>query len=155
ISNDTLVRTVTNPDPQQTKQEETLAAFTRLIVRYRRQFEDGSSVVITPSVGTDHQRSIARFGGNPTVLDNQSTAYGLRARWTGKVAPNVSVLTGLDIEGQTSTLNRRGSVTLPPREGDIHVFGQQPGDQIGVDAWQTTQASLAPYGQIDFSFFGD
>ena len=55
ISNDKLVRTVTNPDPAQVKTEETLAAFGRVMVRYRKQFDDGSSVTITPSVGRDHQ----------------------------------------------------------------------------------------------------
>jgi TonB family protein len=155
LSNDTLTRTVTNPDPSQTKRQDTLASFSRVIVRYRRQFEDGSSVLVTPSIGTDHQRSISRFGGTPTELDNQGTAYGLRASWRGKVAPSISVLAGLDVEAQTSSLARQGSVTLPPREGDIYVFGQQPGDQINVDNWETTIASLAPYAQMDMAFFGD
>jgi len=155
LSNDTLVRTVTNPDPAQTKREETLANFNRLIIRYRRQFEDGSSVVVTPSIGTDHQRSISRFGGTPTELDNKGTAFGLRASWRGKVASSVSVLAGVDIEGETSSLYRQGSVTLPPREGDIHVFGQQAGDQINIDNWKITGASLAPYAQMDIALAGD
>ena len=40
-SHDTLTRTVTNTDPAQVKRLETLAAFSRVMVRYRRQFEDG------------------------------------------------------------------------------------------------------------------
>jgi TonB family protein len=155
ISNDNLVRTVTNPDPEQTKQQETLAAFNRVMLRYRKQFDDGSSVTVTPSIGQDHQRSISRFGGTPTSLDNQGTAYALRASWRGKIAPSISVLGGVDIEASSSTLSRQGSITLPPREGDIFVFGQQAGDKINFDEWHTTIASLAPYGQVDFAFFGD
>jgi TonB family protein len=155
ISNDKLVRTVTNPDPAQTKQQETLAAFSRVMVRYRKQFEDGSSIIVTPSIGKDHQRTISRFGGIPTELDNESTAYGLRASWRSKISPNVLAQVGLDIEAATSELSRQGSITLPPREGDIYVFGQQAGDKINFENWNTTIASLAPYGQLDFSFFGD
>jgi TonB family protein len=155
VSHDTLQRTVTNPDPNEVKREETLAAFGRVMLRYRKQFADGSSVSVTPSFGLDRAQVISRFGGTPTELDNDTTAYGLRAKWSGKVAPNISVLLGADVEVESSTLSRRGSVTLPPREGDIHVFGQQPGDQINVDNWDTTIGSLAPYGQADFSFFED
>jgi hypothetical protein len=125
------------------------------MLHYRRQFEDGSSVIVTPSIGVDHQQTVSRFGGTPTELDNDTTAYGLRAHWRGKVSPTISVLVGTDVEVESSSLSRRGSVTLPPREGDISVFGQQPGDQINVDAWETTIASLAPYGQADFAFLDD
>ncbi len=151
ISNDTLVRTVTNPDPALTKREETLANFSRVIVRYRRQFEDGSSVVVTPSVGHDHQRSISAFGGTPAMLDNQATAYGVRAMWRGKVAASISVIGGLDFEALDSSLQRQGSITLPHREGDIFVFGQAPPDKGNVDTWEATTMSLAPYGQMDIA----
>ena len=155
ISNDTLVRTVTNPDPELTKREETLAAFSRVMVRYRRQFEDGSSVIVTPSIGRDHQRSISRFGGAPAQLDNVATAYGFRANWRGKVASSISVLAGVDFEAAESSLQRRGSITLPHREGDIFVFGQAPPDKGNVDQWETTALSLAPYGQMDIALFDD
>jgi hypothetical protein len=46
-------------------------------------------------------------------------------------------------------------VTTPPREGDLHVFGQLPQDQINADNWTTTIASAAPYAEADFSLFGD
>jgi hypothetical protein len=155
ISNDNLVRTVTNPDPALTKREETLAAFSRVMVRYRRQFEDGSSVIVTPSIGRDHQRNISRFGGAPALLDSQATAYGFRASWRGKVAPSVSVLAGIDVEALASSLERQGSITLPHREGDVFVFGQAPPDKGNVDQWEATTMSLAPYGQLDVALFDD
>jgi len=153
ISHDTLRRTVTNPDPNEVKREDTLAAFGRVMLRYRKQFADGSSVSVTPSFGLDRAQVVSRFGGTPTELDNDTTAYGLRAKWSGKIAPSISVIMGADVEVETSTLSRRGTVTLPPREGDVRHWGQRPGDQINVDSWDTTIGSLAPYGQLDFSFF--
>jgi TonB family protein len=155
ISNDTLTRTVTNPDPALTKTEDTLAAFSRIMVRYRRQFEDGSSVIVAPSIGRDHQRTISRFGGAPALLDNQATAYGFRAMWRGKVAQTISVIGGLDFEALDSNLERQGSITLPHREGDVFVFGQAPPDKGNVDNWEATTMSLAPYGQMDFAFADD
>src|SRR5258708_25214993 len=74
ISNDNLVRTVTNPDPSLTKREETLAAFSRVLVRYRRQFEDGSSGGLTPPGGRPHQRSIPDFADAPVPLDTPAEA---------------------------------------------------------------------------------
>jgi TonB family protein len=155
ISNDKLVRTVTNPDPALTKREETLAAFSRVMVRYRRQFEDGSSVVVTPSVGLDHQGSISYFGGAPAVLDKQATAFGFRSNWRGKITPTISVLAGLDVEALVSDLSRRGSITLPHREGDVFVFGQAPPDTYGFDQWKATTLSMAPYAQLDVGLFDD
>ena len=32
---------------------------------------------------------------------------------------------------------RSGSLDIPPREGDIFVFGQPPGDDVNADAWHT------------------
>jgi hypothetical protein len=46
-------------------------------------------------------------------------------------------------------------VTLPPREGDISVFGQPPGDQVNADTWVGTTLSVAPYVQTDFALAND
>lgn len=154
-SSDDLRRTVTNPDPAQTKSEQTLTAFGRVALTYRRQTDDGQSVFVTPSFGRDHTSSVARFGGAPTELQARSWVYGLRAGWRGRIAEAIVATAGIDVEATTSELSRRGSVTLPPREGDVAVFGQAPGDQVNFDAWSTTIASIAPYAQLDVAPFGD
>jgi hypothetical protein len=46
-------------------------------------------------------------------------------------------------------------LTLPPREGDISVFGQPPGDQVNADNWGTTTLSVAPYVQTDIGLDND
>jgi len=38
-----------------------------------------------------------------------------------------------------------GSVNLPPREGDVYVFGQPPTGGIGIDHWKVNYVEIAPY----------
>ena len=154
-SNDDLTRTVTNPDPALVKREATGSGFSRFAVTWRKQLDDGSSVWVTPSFGRDRKRTTSYFGATPTDLDVASSNYGLRAAWRGKALEHVVVTGGVDFEAQLSDLARTGAVTLPPREGDVSVFGQVPGDQINVDQWSTTLASVAPYGQADIALLGD
>jgi TonB family protein len=154
-SGDTLVRTVPNVDPAQVKSEQNDISYWRTMLLYKRQFEDGSSVFLTPSYGRDHTRTLSRFGGAPTDLDIRSEDFGLRAGHRAKLSPLLTTTVGLDFEATRSDLSRVGAVTLPPREGDIHVFGQPPGDQVNADDWHTTLGSVAPYFQGDFSLFGD
>jgi TonB family protein len=155
VSNDTLTRTVSNPDPAQVKTQDTLTGFNRFGITYKRQFEDGTNLTFTPWGGTDHSRVRSSFGGSPTVLDVKSAEFGVRAQWRGRLAEKVSIVVGLDAEGSHASLSRRGAVTLPPREGDINVFGQQPGDQVNADDWTTTIGSVAPYVQVDAKLFDD
>lgn len=149
VSRDSLTRSVSNPDPAQVKTQNTLTGFNRFGVTYKRQFDDGSNLTFTPWGGTDHSRTRSSFGGNPTVLDVKSVELGVRAQWRGRLSEAVAVVVGLDAEGSHAKLSRRGAVTLPPREGDVAVFGQQPGDQVNADDWNTTIGSIAPYVQID------
>jgi TonB family protein len=154
MSKDTLKRTVVSPDPAETKREETLSQFSRIAVIYRRQMTD-QSITVTPSVGFDRQNVVSRFGGTPAQLDAKGTAFALRTTWRGELSEHVRALAGLDLEGSVMSLYRQGAVTLPPREGDVHVFGQPPGSQINVDSWNTRIGSIAPYGQVDFKLLGD
>lgn len=154
-SSDALSRTVDSPDPTQRKSEQTSFRFGRVMLKYRRQLPDGSSVQITPSVGRDAQSTVTSFGGAPSSLAIDSTVFGLRAAWRGKVLPEIQVSAGLDVEGTLSDLARRGAVTSPAREGDIHVFGQLPPDRINADAWQSSLVSVAPYVLLDWAPLGD
>lgn len=154
-SSDTLSRTVDSADPAARKSEQMTSRFGRVIVKYRRRLSDGSSVQITPSFGLDAQSTVTSFGGAPSSLAIDSTVFGLRSGWQGKVLPDVQVSAGLDVEGTLSDLARRGSVTSPPREGDIHVFGQPPSDRSNADTWQSTLVSLAPYVQLDWAPLGE
>jgi TonB family protein len=154
-SDDHLRRTVTNPDPAQTISDERTASFKRVFLTYRRAFSDGSSVMIVPSFGLDRFQYDQRFGTAPTEQLTESTVFGLRARWRGRVAPNVVLNTGIDVEASDNSIRRRGATILPPREGDITVFGQPPNDVVNFDDWSVVIGSVAPYVQADVELLGN
>src|SRR6185369_1771932 len=119
------------------------------------QLADGSNVLIAPWLGFDHFNTENAYGGAPSELDTKSTVFGLRSAWRGRMGAHVVGTVGLDVEGSFSSLNRRGSVTLPAREGDYTVFGQPPSGQVNGDTWETRIFSIAPYAQADIGGFGD
>jgi hypothetical protein len=154
-SSDRLTRSVDSADPTQVKTEKTGFDFGRVIAKYRYQTPEGSSVWVTPSVGRDISTSESNFGGAPAALDVRSNVFGLRAGWRGRVAPWAVVTAGVDAEASLSDLSRNGAVASPPREGDVHVFGQPGPDKVNADAWQATIASVAPFAQLDVGLFDD
>lgn len=154
-SRDTLTRSLKNGDPAQDKSDSNLTTFGRVGVSYKKQLADGSNVLIAPWLGFDHFNTENAYGGAPSELDTKSTVFGLRSAWRGRMGAHVVGTVGLDVEGSFSSLNRRGSVTLPAREGDYTVFGQPPSGQVNGDTWETRIFSIAPYAQADIGLFGD
>jgi TonB family protein len=153
LSSDRISRSLVQADPSENEHESKATDFQRVYVRYTRHLDDGSTITATPFVGFDSSSVSTVFGAVPAQLTNDSTLFGLRAVWTGNPIDFVTVGAGIDAEVVRSTLERSGSVTEPPREGDIRVFGQTPNDQINGDQWKTTIAGLAPFAQADFSLF--
>ncbi len=154
LSSDHIDNSLVEADPAETKRETNDSGFDRVYVRYKKQLDDGSTVTMTPFFGVDRSQVTNVFGSIPADLTNDSTVYGFRAAWTGQAADFLSLGVGVDAEVVTSSLKRRGSVTSPPREGDIYVFGQTPSDQVNADQWQTTTAGLAPFVQGDLALAG-
>jgi TonB family protein len=154
-SSDRLTRSVDSADPTAVKSETTGFDFGRVMVKYRYQMPDGATLWITPSAGRDVSTLASNFGGSPSTLDVRTNVFGLRAGWRGRVGPNMVVTAGLDAEASFADLTRNGAVASPPREGDIHVFGQPAPDKVSADTWQTTLLSLAPYTQLDWSLLDD
>ena len=72
------------------------------------------------------QRGAVRRARRST--SGQSTwQYAPARQPTGARSPPSTTLSfGIDMQAQSSTLDRNGSLTLPAREGDIFVFGQPP-----------------------------
>jgi len=56
-SRDALTRTLKNEDPAQDKSDYTLTSFSRVGLSYKKQLEDGASVLIAPWVGVDHMQT--------------------------------------------------------------------------------------------------
>jgi TonB family protein len=151
LSSDTISRSIVAADPAENKRDSKRSGFDRVYLRYEHRTEDGARVTVTPFVGLDRSSVENRFGAVPAQIDNRATLYGVRAAYSGNATEYLTLSTGIDAELMTSTVQRIGSVTSPAREGDIHVFGQTPSDQINADRWTSAIASLAPYAQADLA----
>jgi hypothetical protein len=61
-----------------------------------------------------------------------------------------AVLTlGTDLDVSEAALSRFGSLTIPAREGDLHIFGQPPGDDVNADRWHASTVDAAAHGALD------
>jgi TonB family protein len=146
---DDLTRTVASPDPASTRSEDNHTGFWRAYLRYTNVSDNGDAVIVTPFFGHDASELVQRFGATPARLDIGSTRYGVRASLRSRLGKAVSFTTGIDALGTDSKLAREGSLTLPPREGDIAVFGQPPGDEYATDSWRTSIVDVAPHAHAD------
>lgn len=151
FSTDATDRSTASADPAQRDSESKRLEWGRVYARYRHETEGGGTVTVTPWAGLDASSLTSRFGGTPAELTNKSWLFGLRATWRGRVAPFLVVTAGLDAEAVSASLRRSGSVTNPPREGDIRVFGQAPVDQINADDWRVVTVSAAPFVEADIA----
>ena len=153
-SHDALDRTVASPDPNETRRETTHSGFHRLYARYRRTTSEAEGIEVTPFVGYDQSSLSTSFGGQPTMLDIGSFRYGTRASYRARLGEHVVLSTGLDASGSASSITRRGSLTLPPREGDIAVFGTPPSDDTTADDFSTHVLDVAPHLAFDLRWGG-
>ncbi len=138
-------------DPTQQETQTTSLFWTRVYAHYRHDTEGGGAVIITPSFGTESSSLASQFGGIPANLTVDSKVFGLRASWRGKPLPSLSLSVGLDAEAVTSGVHRSGSITSPPREGDVFVFGQAPSDQVSQDDFRIVTVSTAPFVEADLA----
>jgi TonB family protein len=146
---DDLTRTVASPDPASKRSESNHTGFWRAYLRYTNVSENGDTAIVTPFFGHDASELVQRFGPTPARLDIGSTRYGVRAALRSRLGKLVSFTAGLDALGTDSKLTREGSLTLPPREGDVAVFGQPPGDEYATDTWRTNIVDVAPHVHAD------
>lgn len=153
-SSDRISRSFVQADPLDTKRELKSSGFHRVYLSYKKQGNDGSQVSVVPYYGTNRSHIESRFGGIPAELSSTTKLIGMRASWYGPVAEQLYGTVGLDSEVESTSLIRQGSVSTPPREGDIRVFGQAPDDQVNADRWETMIVGVAPYGQLDWSLLG-
>ena len=148
-SDDHLRRTIPASDPLEVRTQNTDTSYKRAFIRYTRLLDDGSSFVVTPSFGFDRSVSVSQFGTIPIDLRLDTWQYGLRASYRRRVGRNATLSVGTDFQGQSTTVERDGSVNQPPREGDIVVFGQPPGSDTNFDRWHVNLATVAPYAVVE------
>jgi TonB family protein len=146
-SGDRVDRLVGSADPEAIKRDTRALDFVRAWVRYRH----GDDVEITPFVGVDRRSQTSGFGSIVTDLAVDSTTFGLRAVQRTKPLDFLALAVGADVEVVSRSLRRRGSTLLPPREGDVRLFGNPPPDRVNADSWSTVNASLAPFVEGDLT----
>ncbi len=148
LSDDALTRTVGSADPARVRSQDQVSAFQRAYLHYTRRHE-GEATDVTPFVGHDHARTTSAFGGTPTSLEADSLRYGVRASHKSRVARPLDVTIGVDAAATSTDLTRRGTLTLPAREGDIAVFGQAPATDFAADDWNAGYVDVAPFVTAD------
>ena len=147
-SNDQLTETIPDADPARVRSEAKTTAYQRVYAHYRRALEDGSSVELTPFFGHDQSRTGASFGATPAKLEEGTWRYGLRASHRSRLAEPVSLTFGVDVDASSARVTRSGSLLVPPREGDISVFGQPPGGDTSSDSWTAGVLDAAPHATL-------
>jgi hypothetical protein len=149
-SADSLTETIADADPNRQRSEQTATSYQRLYLHYRRTMADGSSVDVTPWIGHDASTLRDAFGGTPAELEARTWRGGLRASHRSRQASWLATMLGIEIDDGAADLSRTGSLEIPPREGDIVVFGQPPGPDVNSDAWTGGVVDVAPHAQLDF-----
>jgi hypothetical protein len=148
-SRDDLAESVPDADPARIRTQTTRATYERLYARYRRTFEDGSAIDVVPWVGHDTNVLEDAFGGSPATLDVTTFRAGVRASSLSRPARWAAVTLGADVSAARASLARSGSLEIPPREGDLSVFGQPPGPDAGNDTWNVGSVDVAPFAAVD------
>ncbi|WP_394837280.1 TonB-dependent receptor [Pendulispora rubella] len=148
-AHDALDRTVASADPAKTRRESTESGFHRVYARYKRTTGEAEGIEVTPFVGYDQSALTTSFGAQPTRLDVGSYRYGLRASYRARLGRSLVVSAGFDASGTASRITRRGSLTLPPREGDVSVFGAPPSDDTTADEFTAHLLDAAPHLSLD------
>jgi TonB family protein len=144
-STDDLTQVIPDADPAHARSEKTHVAYQRLYLHYKRELDDGSLIDVTPFIGHDSNDLEASFGANPAVLDQSMFRWGMRASHRSRPASFFGLTLGVDVDGANANISRAGSLEIPPREGDITVFGQPPGNDFNVDTWSVNQVDVGPY----------
>jgi hypothetical protein len=155
MSMDHTARGVPNPDPALVTREARDLSFYRLYARYLIASGQSTRTQITPYVGFGTRSIKSSYGSTETSLSSDDWLVGLRASHAVRVNNVLSFEAGFDTEIATNHVERRGSLGLPAREGDVRVFGQPPPDSIGFDEFKTTSVGIAPYAEADITPFGD
>lgn len=143
-----------SPDPAAVVSDLRALDFQRLYLRYVREPGDGSSLVVTPFFGLDQSFRRTSVGALATSIGTNVTLAGVRAVYRTRALDWLDVETGIDLEVTLTSLARSGSIALPAREGDLRTFGQPVPDAVATDRWDVAQIGVAPYLELDASFFG-
>jgi hypothetical protein len=143
---DRFSRSVPATDAAFARSDERYDSFDRMYVSYVRTGNE--ELRVTPWVGIDQNRYVQSVGNGAASAATTGVRYGLRARHTLRVVDRVTADVGLDSAGTLGDHMRVGTISRPPREGDVAPFGQPPSDRTNADRWQTHVLEVAPHSSV-------
>jgi hypothetical protein len=146
---DSLDRTLASTDPATQTDEQIDQKFGRAQATIRRDRPDGYDSG-TLWIGRDHSSDDLKVGLVPANIATDAWVGGARGVQQQRLAAGPTLTAGVDLDGEFATIQRFGSLTIPAREGDLHIFGQPPGDDVAADAWHATTIDAAAHGAADF-----
>ncbi|MGK0362595.1 MAG: TonB family protein [Bradymonadia bacterium] len=145
LSDDALTRQIDEQRDRQTRRSLTV------LLPYRRITPAGASFKVTPYFGLGTRTVAAQFGLTPARQSLDTMRFGLRADYRASLGDDLTLAFGVDGLSETTAIARSGSLNRPPREGDVAVFGQPPGDDVTADALRVTQADVAVHGRVEWT----
>jgi hypothetical protein len=145
---DSLDRTLASSDPATQTDESIDRRMLRAQATIRRDRPDGYDSA-TLWLGRDRAHDDLTVGLIPANLDTSAWLGGARGVQQKRIADGPTITTGVDLDGDIATIHRFGSLTIPAREGDLHIFGQPPGDDIAADTWYATTIDAAAHTAVD------
>jgi TonB family protein len=148
-SDDSVLRALPSADPAQALSDTSYVHSYRGILTYERRQENGDLTTVMPFLGFDRQGQGTDFSGTPTSLRVDALRFGVRASYRSRLDSHWTLSLGMDLDGSSSRVTRLGSLTLPPREGDLYVFGQAPSDDVHRDDFRVVQVGPAPWLQAE------
>ncbi|MDB4991556.1 MAG: TonB family protein / TonB-dependent receptor [Myxococcaceae bacterium] len=143
----------TSDDPARARSSQRDADFQRLELSYSASMSSGKTVRVMGYFGADASTRADVVGPYPFRLKSQATVFGMRASYIGDLNAHLRLHAGVAIDASLGDLNRQGSLTRPPREGDPYAFGQAPAGDLAADAWKVTQVTVAPYLEMPITLF--
>ncbi|MCE9572801.1 MAG: TonB-dependent receptor [Deltaproteobacteria bacterium] len=146
---DALDRVVGSPDPAAVKRDAHDRTWLRAALTWTRTRDDGDGR-LTIWIGGERDQLTDAFGPVIAARTRTTRSGGLRATHRSRLARGVLLRLGLEAQLDRAALTRTGSLSLPPREGDVAIFGQPPGDDVARDQWSALTIDAAPYAAVDW-----
>jgi len=147
-ADDHLERTLVSDDPATETRERVAARSLRAQVTLERQRDAGPQRA-TLWFGRDTTDYELNVGLIPATHASRLWVGGLRGDQITRVTEHIALAIGLDVDVELAELRRRGSLTIPAREGDPRIFGQPPGDDVSADRWHSTTLDAAGHAAVD------
>lgn len=125
--------------------------FHRASVRHQQPLASGATTDFGLWVGLDRSFTRDTFEKASASQELFGLRGGVRASLKQVFTPNVSLTLGADVEASRTQAERVGTLGLPPREGDMVVFGQPPGDQVAFERWTNHSVAAAAFAELELS----